>query len=331
MIVENPVLNKKAKPRWLRRIQIILTSKKITSGKNQMIIGDNPGDNLNINISGSKFLAINKDSGLIEIQNLSYETLVKIMLLEYYIIEIKIGYDSSGDLESYFKGEISYISQKIHSKHDSTTYISYASEFVARFSQYRINCNYNSSINVYAAMNYLLHKTGISSSDALLSDDLKNIFINQVQSYYNNPKNIIDNLVNQTNNQYTFSVDSSSANPLINCSTLSDKRYIKLNPNNIIIQGGNPTVSSEGLRLRLIPTFNFRPGDIINVPRELIDISIASADVSNNFSPNFVDPKGDYMIIEINYNFQNRGSSFDLLIKGKAVSLFENITGNRNS
>ena len=40
---------------------------------------------------------------------------------------------------------------------------------------------------------------------------------------------------------------------------LTNKKVVVIDPNSIIINGGNPTVSSDGLRIKLLPTYNICP------------------------------------------------------------------------
>ena len=63
-------------PCWMRRIRIELTSQKYNE---KLIFGDNEDDNLTIKINGTKYNASNKDCGVVTINNLSYETMIKLI------------------------------------------------------------------------------------------------------------------------------------------------------------------------------------------------------------------------------------------------------------
>lgn len=346
--VENIVNDTEQKNLWMRKIQIILSSKEpnINGKYYQLIIGDsdvsiendlgpmiagnyNPsGNNFNIKISGSKYLATLKDKGTISIWNLEYDTIALIMAAELYRIEIKIGYDSLSSMITIAKGEISYISQKIHNKHDIETYISFASEYVARFSQNRINFNINSGVNLYSMLNYLFFEHG--GATPILSSNLKSIVLDNVYNNYGKPATIINSVIDNLNGEYQISTDGSLDGNVISVTNLSEKRLIKINPNQISIANGNPTVTSNGLQISIFPTFNFVPGDVLQIDNSLIDISSGTntaESITSTFNQNYLDANGCYMIQQIDYIFENRGNTFILNIKARALSLFQSISG----
>ena len=305
---------------WMRSIEVILTSRKI---KKSMIFGTDDKYQFTMDITGTKNLALNKDSGTFRIHNLEYDKIAQIVLDEYYIIEIKAGYKSLGNLPTIFKGEVSYISQKIHSKHDTETYITFASTVVARYSQKRMNFNLNSGINLYAALNYVCKISGVGKN-VKIDPRLQKEFLTNVYTNYNTVTSVFDNLT-ATSGNYFLSSDYSEGN-VINCTTIDDKRKIKIDPNTINITRGNPTVTSAGLQITLLPTFNYMPGDIILVDNSLIDISVSNASaVPSTFNQNYLDTQGQYMIIEITYHFQNRGAAFEYNIRARALDIIRKI------
>lgn len=308
---------------WKRKIKVILSSEKI---KKSMSFGDNEGNNFNIKIRGRKELSLLQDCGVIEISNISYSTILEIMKNEYYHIEVMAGYEN-GNFETYFKGYVSYISQRIQSRRDYTLYIAYASELVAKFSLARVNFNFNSSINMYSVLNYIAKSQGINMN---LSSNLKNeILLNAIGS--DNIVGAIKTILNEnTSNSWLASSDS-SLSQIVNVSDLKDKKVIIVDPNSIIINGGNPTVSSDGLHIKLLPTYNVCPGNILCIDNSLIDISSDSEKAYENFKPNFLDATGRYMVREVEYVFENRGQSFQLDIKGRALSLYQNLAGGEDN
>lgn len=351
---ESTAINGAQPTLWNRKIQIIFSSK--TANKNgkglRLIIGDNdgptdkdyqelqlgdyankhnpPGTNFDIRVSGTKYLALTKDKGVIEINNLEYDTVALIMNAQLFKIEIKIGYGSLNNLFTIAKGEVSYISQKIHSHHDTTTYITYASEFVAAWSQSRINFSVNSGINLYSLINYLFIENGGTEVKTDLDVALKYNTLQNVYNEWDNSANIIDKALATQGTTYQLSSDSSLSGNVISCTSLGEKRVINLQESQIMIMNGNPTVTSQGLKIKLIPSFNFVPGDILIIDNAMIDVSggMNNPDsVTNTFNVNYMDTNGQYMIQEINYVFENRGSNFYLDVTARAVSLFENISG----
>lgn len=329
--VESPYKDNPLKGCWLRRLEIILTSKKIKSGQNQIIFGKKEIDNYNISVEINKYPALNKDSGLISISNLEYDVLAEIQLNEYYIVEVKAGYLNPSDVfQTYFKGEISYITQKIHSKHDVTTYFQINSSFVARAQQTKINYSFNSSVNIYAALQYLLSKSGIENAN--ISDELRKEYLQQVKNGYDSPGNIIEKITDQLSSSsglYVNTDESGNVGSLINMTTLENKKIFEIDPNHIIISKGNPMVSSSGIKLTVLPTHNFSPGDLIHIDNSLIDLSsgVSASSLTASTVGNYIDPKGEYMIQEIRCMFQNRGSTFEVELRGRALSLLKNLLG----
>lgn len=302
-------------PCWMRRIRIELTSQKYNE---KLIFGDNEDDNLTIKINGTKYNAPNKDCGVVTINNLSYETMIKLIEGEYYKIKISAGYKNN--ISTIFTGGVAFISHKIHSTHDTECYIAYNSDLVASFSQWRMQFSLNSSINLYSALYAVSANAGFGNIH--LDSSLKEKFLNEAKTYYSDAATILDAVAYQTDKfgSFTWSTDNSDGN-IIDVTTTTGKRYINIDSTTIPIGGGNPTVTSEGLKISLLPVFNFKVGDIIIVENRLIDVSVNTPNVysGNTFNTNYLDSKGQYMILELNYNFENRGSNFIYNIKARSV------------
>lgn len=327
-VIEDQTVLPKIKQAWMRKMQITLTSKTIKEGNNTLVFGDTADDNpinFNINISGSKHLAPLKDNGVVTISNLEYDTIAKIMMYKYFIIEIKIGYGSVENMFTIFKGEVSYISQKIHSKHDTSTYITFASTMVASYSQKRINFNFNSGINIYAALNYIFRTNGNQKVD--IDKSLKSEFLEGTINAYNSPATVISQILNQTgNSQLVTTADGSLSCNVFTASNVGRTPIILINPNIINITKGNPTIEGQMLSVTLLPIINFRTGDVIQIDNFLINTYIDNAEsVPNEFKSNYIDRNGQYVIMEIQYTFQNRGDTFEYKIKARAKGLFRNI------
>lgn len=315
-------LSQKNKFCWMRQIEIRLTSaltnKRITFG------GSDPTQ-LNISVKGNKYLSALKDNGCVTISNLTYAQIVELIIGQYYNIEIWAGYRTQG-LQCYFKGSVSYISDKIQARRDNTCYILFASKMVASYSQQRMNLNLNSGVNLYAAFNYICLTNGIDSSH--LSPSLKEAFLQEVTQNYNTPANLAEQLANNTN---TYSIDtdpSLDGAGVIDCTNLHDKRYIRINPDTINFAKGNPTLDKDGLKICLLPTFCFKAGDIIMIDNAILDVSISDPNsVASTFKTNYLDSNGAYMIMELEYNFTNRDRVFEINVRARALSIVSNITG----
>lgn len=350
---------------WIRRLQIIFESKydlrdtlisedpksrkeyiqyldKKYSGlgsafdKNKggvkVVIGDNKGDNYNIRVTGSKNLGLTLDNGVIQISNVSYETIALIMNLKLYKVTIKAGYKSSGDLFTIAKGEISYIQQKIRSRHDYELYITYASELVAGWSQHRINFSVRSGVNIYDMFNYMFVQQGLPVSQIDISPALKNIVAENILACSGTSASIVTEVLASYSNstsQFVWDADSSDGK-VISVTELKNKKIISINRDAINIANGNPTVTSEGLNISLFPTYNFRPGDILQIDNRIIDTSsgmTTQSGIQSTFNTNFLDPNGHYIIMRIDYIFENRGNSFLLNCQAKALNTFKGLIG----
>lgn len=314
----NQIINDKTC--WIRMIEVTLTS-RIT---NQKLVFNNfdPKHQFNIDINGVKEVATNKDNGTLTITNLEYDTLMQIVLCEFYDIEIKVGYKSAGNLQTVVKAEVSFITQKIHSKHDVDTYITFASPMVAKFSQSRLNFSLNSGINIYGALNYICQLSGIGKN-ANIDQTLKLNFLKNVYQNYNTAATVFDD-INKISGNYMISVDGSEDGSVINILNIANTKRIKVDPNHMNISKGNPTVSSDGLKISLLPTRNYCPGEVLVIDNGLLDVSIQNASsVTSTFNTNYLDQNGQYMIIRVDYHFQNRGPAFEYNIQARALDIIK--------
>ena len=315
-------LSQKNKFCWMRQIEVRLTS---ALTKKRIVFGGSDPTQLNIVVKINKYLSSLKDNGSVTISNLTYAQITELILGRYYNIEIWAGYRTQS-LQCYFKGSVSYISDKIQARRDNTCYILFASRFVAAYSQQRMNLTLNSGINLYAAFNYICLVNGISTTH--LPDSLKQQFLTEVTSNYGTPASLADQLAA---NSREFSLDTDESIDgagVIDCTNLRDKRYIRINPNTINFTKGNPTLDKDGLHITILPTFCFKPGDIIMIDNAILDVSISDPNqVASTFKTNYLDSNGAYMIMELNYDFQNRGAQFEVNIRARALSIISNITG----
>lgn len=300
---------------WMRRLKIELIS-PIT--KSKLVFGEDGKDNLTISVQGSKYPALLKDKGTISIYNLDYATITKIILYKYYKVKIYAGYRDTGEI-LIFSGQISYISNKIHSAHDWQCYICFASDVVSQYSQNRMNLNLTSGINLYTAIENICYRSGITNPH--IDPELKNTFINEVNNLYGTTSTILESATLTNQGKYTISSDN-TLGTVIDVTTTKGKRIIKIKNDTIPIGGGNPRLSSAGLQITLLPTFNFQPGDILQIDNGILDVSISSADsVTTTYNTNYLDKNGMYMITELTYTFENRGNSFQYDIKARALNI----------
>lgn len=336
---------------WMRQIEVRLYSKlykvkplifgsskiknyKYSEDGNNVLETEYIVDQLNITIKGVKKLTALEDNGVCEISNLTYATISQIILGQYYKIEIWAGYRTQQNLQCYFSGEIAFISNEIQMRRDHTCHIIFASALVAGYSQARINFNLNSGINLYAALRYICLQTGIDSSH--LNESLKSAFLTEVSANWGTPATLAETLAKNTSN-FSVSADASIDGNIVDCSRIDDKRQIRINSETINFRKGNPRVNKDGLNISLLPTFQFKPGDIIIIDNSILNESETSLNaVQTNFSSNYIDTTfvntdtphlGAYMIRQIDYAFQNRGDTFELNIIARALSIIKATLG----
>lgn len=347
--VENIVSGGAAAQRtaWMRRIKIVFSSKyamnesqkavaeeyfktkapDTKSGGVSVTLDSAAGDNLAIKIDGMKCLALTKDNGVIRINNVSYETIALIQTLKLYHIEIWAGYVGS-DMMRIAKGEISYLSQMIHSRHDTALYITYASELVAAWSQNRINFSMRSGTNAYTMLEYFF-RSG-NGTCANLSPKLRNYVAEEMLQEAGKISSIIEQVVGQGLAGLFLSSDSSLDDKVVNVTTLGEKRVIPINSNIVNIGNGNPTVTAQGLNITLFPVLNLVPGDIIQIDNTMLDFTQGMTDATSvyqTFNTNYMDPDGCYMIRELRYTFENRGPSFAYNIQAISPQVYKGVTG----
>lgn len=307
---------------WMRDIAVILTSKTLNK---QMIFGQNwkeGKEDLDITINGSKYLSALKDEFTIKIDNLTYNELLELVVGQYYDVEIKCGYRSSG-IHTIFKGAILYISNDIESRKTQSIIILCASKLVAKYGQQRLSLGLNSGINMYSAINFLMRRAGVKNSN--VSEEFKNRIIRESEQVSSTINSFIENFT-QANNMLINS-DSSYGNDVTIWSPYrTDTRLYDLTSNVTILVGGYPQLTSDGLSMSVLPSFNFMPGDTIKIDNSIINLGVYSKSEVFSNKGFYLDEDGKYMIFQLSYNLQNRGSEFSVRILAKSRGLMSKIT-----
>lgn len=307
---------------WMRDIAVILTSKTLNK---QMIFGQNwkeGKEDLDITITGSKYLSGLKDEFTIKIDNLTYNELLELIVGQYYDVEIKCGYRSSG-IHTIFKGSVLYISNDIESRKTQSIIILCASKLVAKYGQQRLSLGLNSGINMYSAINFLMRRAGVKNSN--VSEEFKNRIIRESEQVSSTINSFIENFT-QANNMLINS-DSSYGNDVTIWSPYrTDTRLYDLTSNVTILVGGYPQLTSDGLSMSVLPSFNFMPGDTIKIDNSIINLGVYSKSEVFSNKGFYLDEDGKYMIFQLSYNLQNRGSEFSVRILAKSRGLMSKIT-----
>lgn len=299
---------------WMRALTITLTSTKL---RKQFTFGANYAKNkpdLNIDVSVNKYMSSLKDQAIIRIDNLTYNEMTQIIMGEFFDVDIWTGYRNAA-VNKIFSGGVFYISNQLNSDRTHTAIIICTSKMVAKFGQSRLNLTLNSGINIYSAINFICRRAGMPNSN--ISTQFKKQFLDEVMNVNDTATSWLDKLCNN-NKTYIQNADAITGQTFsIFDAAKSNSRVIKLRPENILLSGGYPRLTSEGLKLTLLPTFNFMCGDTIQIDNSIIDVSVGSKDeVSKNY-PAYFSQKGQYMIYEMQYHLCNRSSAFTLQLKCK--------------
>ena len=308
---------------WMRVLEVRLRSKY---GRQELIFGDQwkKGKvDLNIQVSGHKYMSSLKDSCTIKISNLTYNEIVQIIDGKFYDVEIIAGY-RNGNQTTFFKGGVLYISNSLDDTKTNTVYILCASELVAKYGQSRINLTLNSGINLYSAINYLLRLSGVKDSN--ISQEFKRKMLIDSTVIENTSAEWLNKLV-ESHQTYIVNSDSSTGGSV----TLFDisksySRLIYLKKENIALIGGYPQLTNDGLRMTVLPQISFKCGDMIKIDNSLISIPTKSqAEVEQNYGY-YLDKDGLYTIYEIDFNLTNRNRDFSVNILARSKNLMSNVT-----
>lgn len=307
---------------WIRKLEVTLTSKL---NKQKFVFGKE--DNLSISVTGKKYMSALQDECKIEIKNLTYYQIAQIIQGEYYEVDVRCGYTNIPPT-SIFKGGVIWISNSygdVESGKTNIVTILCASELVARYQQKRINLSLNSGINMYSALNYISKQAGIATPN--ISDEFRKKFLDDAISQSGSTGNILQGLAN-ANETYIVNSDATLGSTFsIFDAARSNSRVITLNNTNINFSGGYPTLTDQGLRLSIMPTFAFMCGDTIKIDNSLIDISVTSTnEISKNYAY-YLDVNGCYMIYEIDFSLENRGSDYTLNMLCKSRNSIAKLLG----
>lgn len=310
---------------WMRDLQVILSS---DTHKAAMSFGMNwlkGKEDLDITVSGTKYLSGMKDSFTVRIKNLTYSELLRIIDGKFYSVEIKAGYrlnsKTSGAM-TIFKGSLIYASYQPGDVKTYTVILLCGNELVAKYGQSRLNFTLNSGINMYAALKYICERAGIANSN--VSTALKNRIVRTAISSKSSAGNVLEQI--STANGYLISSDVSDSNNVVSIlDILNGKpKVIDMSNNDFVLVEGYPSLSAEGLTMSMLPTYNLSPGNIIKIDNSLIDVSVSSANSSSYSKAMYFDKNAEYFITQLDYSLNNRNGTFMMTLTGRARSLYAN-------
>ncbi len=308
---------------WMRVLTIELTSDILHK---KIIFGDRwkkEEEDFTISVTGTKYLSALKDRCTVKICNLTYKEIVNIISGQYYKIEVKCGY-RNGNIFTIFKGGILYISNVLGDRKSNDVVILCSSEVVAKFGQKRMNLSFSSGINLYSAISFICKASGMNQKEIYIDEDFKNRFLQESEIASSTITSYLDTLC--STNSFLINTDYSSSSQLAIWNPYrKDLRHIVLKSTTIILTQGYPKLDSDGLKIAVMPTFGFCPGDTIQIDNSIIDIGVESEQEAYQQLGRFLDKDGNYIIQQIDFDLENRGSSFSFNIKGKAKSLWNKL------
>lgn len=302
---------------WIRRLEIILTSRRL---KSRLIFGANHLDNkddLDITVSGMKYMSTLKDAFTVKIKNLTMSEVAQIITGEYYDIQIMCGYASSS-ANCIFKGGVVYVSSDQSNRAEITVILLCASQLIASYGQKRMNLTLSSNMNIYSAVKFICRASGIPDSN--VSTSFKTNFLKAVTVVDKTAANFLSELTDNNSNWIATSDAICGTALSIFDASKQNRRTLLLRDDNLIMST-YPYLTNDGLRLQVMPTFNFMCGDTIKLDNSLIQIPVNNrSEISKNYGY-FLDEDGCYMIYEMKYQLSNRSSNFYLEMLCKTRSL----------
>lgn len=306
---------------WLRLLQVKFTS---TFLKKSIIFGNNyvnGEDEVEIEVEGTKYLAALKDTFTINLYNLTYNEMSQLINGKYYEVEIICGYKNSNK-STIFKGSVIYISNDKFKFNTNRCIVLCGNNYVAKYGQNRMNLTLNAGLNLYDAIKFILRRQGVTN--AKIDESLKNRVLRESESIKESPQSRLETFCN--NNGLIVNVDSTDESDVTVLSAYkTNNRVINLTSDNIILTNGYPKINSDGLELTCLPTFDFMPGDVIQIDNSIINLSADSVEAEQFMSSLRMDVNGKYMIYEISYRLDNMSGDFNCMLKARARSLYNSI------
>lgn len=307
---------------WERQLIVKLKSKM---NKTMIQFGHNTDDsNLIINVNGNKYLSSLKDEFVVDVFNLTYGEIAKILVYKYDEIEVFAGYKSSG-VHKIFEGKVLEVSMKRESRETNVVHIICVSKLLGLYNS-RLNLSLNSGVNMYAALDFVLKRAGIQGSN--ISKEFKRQFITDTMSAKGTASSFLD-VFTKNSTSFAVQVDSSMGSIVsIWDMKRTDSRIVHIQPENGMLIKGFPTLNSDGVRLTSLPVFNFMPGDTLAIDNRLIDISISSVQEATQTQLGFyLDKNNQYLLVEMNYNLSNADGEFEIRLLAKSKSMLMNVLG----
>lgn len=308
--------------------RVLVIKFKSVLNKKIMVFGNETDNrNLVIEIDGHKYLSSLKDEFVIDIYNLTYAEITKILVYKYDEVEIYAGYKSSG-INRIFSGKVLHISNEKESRETNITHIICVSKLLGLYNS-RLNLTLNSGINMYSALNYLLKQANVKDSN--VSDEFKRKFITDVMSVNGTVSSVLD-MFSTNSSSYAVQVDSSEGS-IVSIWDMknTETRVIEIKPERGLLINGYPTLTTDGVKCQCLPIFNFMPGDTLLIDNRLIDMSISTVKEATSTQLGvYLDDNNKYLLYQIDYKLSNAEGQFSLTLLSKSKKILMNIIGEQS-
>lgn len=311
---------------WKRVLYIRLTSNY--NNKKVIEIGNTQEDSKKprIVVVGHKYPSVYKDEFVIDIYNLSYKELIDIIRYKFYNVEIFAGYENL-NVNKIFDGGIVYITNEKKEHNTTIAHLICASKLISRANVARNNFSIRSGMNMYSALQYINEMLEIKNAN--IDESFKERFIQESMVANKNIGSILDTFANSDNNIFV-STDSTNGEFYSIWSLDTSKQVAtKIDTNKGMIIDGYPMATSEGIKFKSLPVTNYKPGMLISIDSEYIDVSVSSlAQAIETPLTVYMDRNGLYYIFQLDYSLDNYGTfNFYVGITAKSRDVLTNIIG----
>lgn len=312
---------------WGRVLRVVFKSSK---RKQVMEFNtEEESNSLILEVTGTKYLSPLKDEFVIDIYNLTYSEILKLIKGEFNEVDIYAGYQSSS-VSRIFSGKVFYISNERESRETNIVHVICVNKLMGLYNS-KMNLTLNSGINMYGAIDFIFRQAGVKDSN--VSERFKRQFTNDIMNVKGTPSSFLEAFTNASTS-YAAQVDASNgATFSLWDLKKSDRRVIEIMSSKGMIINGFPTLTTDGLRFDSLPVFNFMPGDSLLIDNRLIDMTISTLDEATRSNLSIYldtsrsDGRGQYILYEINYKLSNAKGEFKLTLKSKSTQLLSNIIG----
>ena len=273
-----------------------------------------------ITVSGKKYASTLADSCVIKITNMSYGEIIKIIDGKFYNVTLYAGYESIGEFEM-FEGGIFYISNVKESLERNVVKLLCTSHLLASYGQSLISLSFNAGVNMYSILSYLCELEGVS--DASISQSLKDTVLSTELNLENQSlASVIDAITSDEESSIVAVSDGITSLVTVYDWLTCNTRLIKITADKIIANQ-YPNLTTDGLTMTILPTFQLCCGDTLEIDNSLIQIDVTDTTSASKNYAYYIDNDGRYIIFSISYTLANRSSSYYYTITAKSRSLLQ--------